>query len=443
MPRHSIVRFDSDIVQILTFKQRRSAVELTTTIPIDDFAAFLSEDRSIDYQIIIDAPNANYETITIPPVEPKLVSRIAAIEFHRLYPESPPSTAYYRPIDEVVQEGKILKRVAICMVPNDYLASILEPFIRFNKPVSLISTLPAVLANLVGRDPETSGQTLLCVYDCGDKKCIFLLEKGCITMVRYVPSQGTGWSELDLHNINMTLDYCYQSLRVNPAKTIALNSGTEPPKPLSPFTSAMDLSAYQELLQEYLPHLAVMTCTDKAGEDLRPASYLMSHAHQKILRKGIRVFCVGSLVAALLAFSSLFSILSLQSELDAARQLERTLPDLLSSYHAVQQERSAVEPLVTAMNTLQTTPTLPEALGRLPECGPGITARINSMMAGKTGDTISLRFTGIITEKSFAAAQNSFEATLACFAQLQGFTTSSKQFEQKTQTFSIELKNKP
>ncbi|HXE96013.1 MAG TPA: hypothetical protein VN642_06390 [Dongiaceae bacterium] len=441
MPLHSIVRFDSDIVQVVTFRHGGMAAERTTTIPAGDFEAFLSNDRSDDYQIIVDAPEAQYEIITIPPVEPKLVSRIAEIEFLRLYPGNPPFTAFYRPIDEVAHEGRTLKRVACCMVPNDYLDSVLEPFVRFNKSVSLITTLPAALAHMVNLDPETNSQSLLCAYDSSDRKCIFLLEKGCVTMARYVPSAGAGWSELDYHNITMTLDYCFQTLRVRPSRTIAMNGGAVEP-PLTLFSPENVMPAYHELQQEYLAHLAVMACMGKTKEDLRPDSYLTALTHQKFLRKVFLAFLAGSLVTALLAVYSLFSILSLQNQIEIAHQREHTIAELLSAYHAVQQEKSTIEPIVTAMNTLQSSPTIPELLGRLPERLPG-SARINSIMAGKSGDAISLRLSGTITEKTLAAAQNSFEAVLECFAQLQSISTGSRQFDQKTQAFTIELRSKP
>jgi len=441
MPLHSIVRFDSEIVQILSFRHSGASAERTITIPVGDFETFLSDDRSDDYQIIVNAPDAQYDVITIPPVEPKLVSRIAQIEFQRLYPGYPPFTAFFRTIDEIAQEGKTLKRVACCMAPNDYLDSVLEPFIRHNKSVTLISTLPAVLAHLVGATPETRSQTLLCGYDSSDKKCIFLLEKGCVTMVRYVPSAGAGWSEHDLQNITMTLDYCFQTLRVRPSRTITLNGGPVQP-PLTPFTPAEAVPLSHELQQEYLPHLTVMAYMGKIKEDLRPESYLTAFMHQKLLRAGVWVFSVGSFAAVLLALFSLFSILSLQSELDTARKLESTIPELLSSHHAVQQERSEVEPVVTAMNALQSSRTLPELLAGLPEFAGG-TVRVSSLNATKSGDAISLTLSGTIREKSFAGLQSRFEEMVSRLSQIRGLAVSSQQIDQKSQLFTIEMKSEP
>lgn len=444
MPLHSIVRFDSETVKILTYKQRGSSVERTTTIPNSDFEAFLAEDPSDDYQVLLDTPDVQYEIITIPPANPKLISRITEIEFRRLHPEYPPFTAFYQTIDEVTQDGKTFKRIACCMVPDDYLASVLEPFIRYNKHVTLITPLPTALAHLLAVTPDTLQQTLLSVYDSGEQKCIFLLEKGCVTMVRHVPSAGAGYSELDLQNITMTLDYCFQALRVRPSRTVALNGGEEVQlsPPLTPFTPTGIAPLSHELQEEYLPHLAVMAFMGRSKEDLRPKSYMTALRHQNLLRKGAWSFLAGSLVVALLAFNALFSILSLKSELDTARQRERTIPELLASYHAVQQERSKAEPLVTAMNAQLSTPTLPELLVTLPDFPVG-TARISSLMTKKSGDAISLNLSGTLSEKTFASLQSRFEDMLVRLAQLKGLKAATQQLDQKTQVFTIEMKNKP
>ncbi|MDD2272711.1 MAG: hypothetical protein PHP95_10155 [Desulfuromonadaceae bacterium] len=441
MSLHSIVRFDSETVQVLTFRHKGAAVQSAITISIGDFGNFLAADRSTDYQIIVDATEAQYDIITIPPVEPKLVTRIAQIEFRRLYPEYPPFTASYRPIDEVTQDGKTLRRVACCMVSKEYLDYILEPFIRHNKSVSLISTLPTALAQLVDTTPETHDRPHLYAYDGNHQKCIFLLEKGCVTMVRFVPSAGAGWGEADILNVNMTLDYCFQTLRVKPAKTIALNGAPLQP-PLTPLTPKCNVAASDDLHQEYLPHLAVMTSAGMSKEDLRPQNYITALKYQNLLRGAVWVFSIGALAASLLGIFFLFSILSLQSEIDSSRQREHAIPALLSSYNALQQERNLVEPNITTMNRLQSGQTLPELLAVIPELSQK-SVRVNSLKTDKTGGAITLILSGTITENTFAAAQSRFEEILQSLSKLQGFTISSQQFEQLSKTFTIETKSTP
>ena len=155
MPIHCIVRFDTETVKILTYKHGGAALKLATTILHSDLDAFLSGDRSDDYQLVIDSPDIQYEIINIPPANPKLIAQIAQIEFQRLHPGYPPFTAFYQPIDEVTEDGKIFKRVACCMTPDDQVSFALEPFIRHNKSVSLITPLPAALAHLLTLTPES------------------------------------------------------------------------------------------------------------------------------------------------------------------------------------------------------------------------------------------------------------------------------------------------
>ena len=263
-------------------------------------------------------------------------------------------------------------------------------------------------------------------------------------MVRHVPSEGAGYSDLDIQNITMTLDYCFQALRVRPSRTIVLNCGQDAqlPKPLTLFTPEGIIPVSHELQQEYLPNLAVIAFMAKSKKDLRPKNYLIALNHQNLLRKGAWAFLAGALVVFLLALNLIFSILSLRSELDTARQRESTIPEYLASYHDVKQERVIAEPLITAMNTQLSTPTLPELLANLPDF-PGNAVSIDSLTVKKTDDATSLHLSGTFTEKTYAALQSRFEDLLGRLSQLKELTAASQQLDQKSQVFTIEMKSKP
>ena len=440
MPHHTFVSFEPELIRVLTAKSRGDRVVHALTLSNDEFEQFLQNDRSSDYHIIINSPDAVYDTINIPPVKSNLIRTLVQNETKRLFSTQPEFTTSFRSVDEIFQDNKTMQRIACCMVPDEFLFSILEPFIRHNKRVSSIISAPTVMADLVSATIDTSNETMLCTYDGGQRKTIFLLEKGCVTLVRHVPSDGPGWNSYDIQNISMTQDYCFQSLRVRPSRTVALN-GEETEGTLTILETRLS-HLYPELYQEYLPLLAAMNLPNISSHDLRPQTYLDDLKQQKILRNIMGAFAGGSALVVLLLLYNLYSVISLNSEIDYVRQQEQTLPIILENYQTVQQQFSVIEPLIALINKVQAEPSLPALLSSMPPAPAGST-NISAIKVRSDKENSIINITGSISEKTFESMQHQFEALLSSLEKVKGITITTKQIDPKEQTFSIEATYKP
>lgn len=442
MALHTLVCIEPEFIRIITARSRGKGmrVERSLTLPQDEFDAFLACDRSSAYQIVVNPADALYETITIPPVKPALINTLVLSEIRRLYTELPPFSLAFQPIDEVFTDGKTMRRIACCMVPEQYLESVLEPFVRFNKPVCRIVSLPFILARMVCDNDHEGAATMLCAHDGKLLKTIFLLEKGGVTLVRHVPSEAYGWDNFDLQNISMTMDYCFQSLRVQPSKCLALNCG-EAEAPLTAFDSPL-IRDYPDLSREYLPLLAVMSITTGAAEDLRPAAYRAEYGQQTLLNKGILLFSVASAISATILAATFFIVISLRSDIDNIRRQERTLQVTLDAYQKARQELEGIEPLITTANAVRAEPSLPALLAMFPG-PPSSPMRLTSLKTVKEKGIVTLTLSGIIPEPTYAAMQSHFEALCASLEKMRGIRIVSKQLNATARTFSLEATQGP
>jgi hypothetical protein len=417
-----------------------STVERTLTLPEDEFEEFLAHDRSSAYQIVINTPDALYEAINLPPVKPKLIGALVQSEVRRLYTSLPPFSLAFRPIEDVFQDGKTMKRIACCMVSDEFLESVLTPFMRHNKPVSRIISLPAILAHLVCSGTDNGGETILCSHDGGLRKTIFLQEKGCVTLVRHVPSDAPGWDQHDLQHVSMTMDYCFQSLRVRPSQCLALNGG-EAEAPLKAFDSPL-VQAFSALRQEYLPLLAALNISTSDTEDLRPAAYRAEHRQQTLLNRGMLAFSAGAALSATFLAATLFSVISLGSDIEDVRRHEQTLQTTLTAHQQARQNLGEIEPLIAMTAALRAEPSLPALLAALPGPPPS-PLQLTAMKAEKSKEAINLILSGTVSEQSYAAMQNHFETLCTRLQKINGMRIISKQLNTTARTFILETAQTP
>lgn len=437
------VSFDADAIRVVKARQSKGSltVEQTIAIPATDLDLFLSTDRSPGYLLILNSPEAIFETIQIPPVENKLVGSLVQTEIKRLHPELSAFSCAWRVIGDQAVEGRTVKRVACCLLEEHLIEPILEPFIRNRKQIRQIVATPYTLARLIENSPLGTGKSLLCAHDCGSFKTIFLLEQGIVSFSRNVPSQGTGWDDLDRQNLTMTSDYCAQALRVRPEQFVTTNTD-QPPAPLLPAPLPDTAALATDTVYQYLPALAALLYPLPASEDLRPESYRQELFQQISLTNTLYFFAMATSVTLVATFFYLFSVISNMSEISRLRQQEQTLRSVHSAYQAALHTQSAIEPLLGSIKSLQAPPYLPDLLVKMP-APPAGPIQIRHFSAKKEKELISLQLSGVISETSYAGAQARFESIGANLAQVNGLTQTTRKLDPKDQTYTIEGNFKP
>jgi len=301
--------------------------------------------------------------------------------------------------------------------------------------------MPNALASMVEASATGTDSTLLCAHDGGTQKTIFALEEGAVTFVRHVPSDAPGWSEFDLQNISMTLDYCFQALRIRPTITIALNA-SEPPSPMKKFEPPEEIQRQSDISFEYQHLLAALAYPLPKEQQLLPEEYTNELANQDILSWGIKIFSTAILITVFLAAYFLYSITSLKKDIALLRLKDLDLHPVLAAYNEAAQERGKIEPLLNAISAENAMPSVPALLKILPPPPPH-PASVKFLTVKRDKDTITFQLSGAISSPNYAAAQDIFEQYALKIAAVPGVTVTTRKMESKEQTFTIEAGYKP
>jgi len=450
MARITAVSFDADGVRVVTGRRARTGfiIERFLQLATDELDHFLQQDRTQEYLVAVNLEDARFETITIPPVEPKLEATLIRSEAARQHPELLPFSCGWRIIGDLPQEGRTVRKVACCLIPHHSIEPLLKTFIRHGKTIRCLVAAPVILAKLV-RATQPTDEPLLCAHDSGSSKLLFLLEEGAVTFSRTISSQERGWDLFDRQNVAMTADYCFQSLRVRPTRVLVLNPSSEldqdgPPPRLEALQLPESLRSglAPEIMQQYQVPFMLASWPLPATINLLPDSYQSAQLQQTVLRRSSQLFAAASVVVALVIIQQLVTLRGLQTTIRDLQRNESGLTEIVQAHQNAVAQRDQAVPLLSLISALQTAPDIPDMMVAID--GLRITqTSINTLLARRDQETLTVQLTGTVTANSFAAAQERFEALLSALQQIKGVSLGPHQLDVKTQSFTIEVIRKP
>jgi len=450
MARITAVSFDADEIRVVTGRRTRSGftVERSFMLASDQLDAFLQHDRAQEYLVAVNPDNAQFETITIPPVETRLEATLIKSEAARLHPELLPFSCSWRVIGDLPQEGRTVRKVACCLVPHQSIEPVLKTFTRHGKPVSRLVVAPVALAALV-RSAANFDEPLLCAHDSGSSKLLFLLEEGAVTFSRTISSQETGWDVFDRQNVAMTADYCFQSLRVRPARVLVLNPSSEldqdgPPPRLEALQlpESLQNGLAPEIMQQYQVPFMLASWPLPVTTDLLPDSYRSARLQQTVLKLSGRLFAAASIVVALLIVQQLFALRAVTAAITDLQRRETGLTEIFQAHRAAVADRDQAAPVISVISGLQAAPDIPGTMVAINQLRVPQTS-INTLIARRDQGSLSLQLSGVITANSFAATRQQFETLQGALQQIKGITPGPYQLDLKTQAFTIEVIRTP
>lgn len=450
MPLITAVSFEADDVQIVTVQSTGAGlvIERCITLNRSEFDAFLSVDRSPEYLVAINPPEAIFETIQIPPTAKKLEATLIRSEAGRLHPELSSFACAYQVLGDTPSEGRVIRKVACCLISHQVIMPALEPFIRHNKIVRQMIATPHILSALVADVADSSSEPILCAHDDGQRKTLFLLENGVASFSRSIVSNGYGWDPLDRQNVAMTLDYCFQALRVRSTRVLVLNPLHEedpnlPPPHLEHLeTPLLFKEIAVETLNTALVPLTLAAYKFPEQYDLLPSAYSAERLKQKLFTLNFYLFAGIALCVSLLIIFRLVSISTTEETIKGMRAGETKLVDTVQDFQTAQADKNALQQMLAVWNEVQTAADIPHTLVALNNIQVD-SVQLTSLVLKREKEAVAITLAGTVNSTGYAQKQARFEAYLAALQGIQGMQTANKQMDPKGQLFTIEAVYKP
>lgn len=439
------VSFEADGVQVITVQTTRSSlvVKRTLTLQADQLDAFLASDAASTYLVAINPTETIFETLQIPPADKKLEATLVYSEAARLHPELGHFSCAYQVLGDIPGDGRIIRKVACCLISHQALLPALEPFIRNNKTVRQMVAAPHALAALVAEQLGTAHDPLLCAHDDGHSKTLFLLENGAVSFSRSIASNGYGWDPLDRQNVSMTLDYCFQALRTRANRVLLLNSdqqddADQPFPRLEPIGAPAQLADIApETRQTMLVPLALALYRFPDQQNLLPEDYCRERFKQLLFGTGSKLLAVIAAIMLLLIVFGLTSIRSTRDAIKILRAQEIHLAETVQAHQLALAEKNSLQPLLTIWNEHVAGADIPHTFATINSIATS-TVNLSSLKLKREKETVTLTLGGTISGPGFASMQEGFEAYMTALRTIHGMQITRNQLDPKGQTFTLE-----
>jgi len=426
-----------------------TAVHDVRSFPHEELGAYLLS-RRLKTCILCCNPTFFYQdTFNLPPTASRFYENLIRVEVQKSHPDLQTFTFFYRTIGDVTIDGFLLNRVAVFSYTDDSLSEYISLFSRHGKTISKIYAAPYPIFKLAAPscldDPNTPRFVIASIPN---EKMILLSMNGEPAFIRRIPSADAELHGADTENINMTIDYCFQSLRIRPAEALLLNiheSLTEPRQQIGikiRLASLPPLAALApDMAENFIaPLAAALHYADTPSLcDITPADYVTFTQGKKYLSVAIMVLFVISTILCGLILTERLAISDLKSTVAITRGQLAKAGEELESYRKLDDEAKKFGRPIEDLNKLSALISPAAALAPLytlnsPACS------LRQLSTQKGDGFIGVHLEGDLRAGSYGETQRIYEETLARLIRIPGYAINSSTVDINKKSFVIEAR---
>lgn len=451
MKRVLSLYFDGAIVQAVTVRIVGGAaiIEDARTFPFEELSEFIATCPQKSCVVCSNPQQFFQDIIHLPPAAVRHYGRLVQGKVARAHPELTSFSSIYHIIGDITLEGKPFNKMAVFSYADSFLTELISELSSAGMVISAVYAAPYVIQRLAlstcPADPELP--RIFISLQQGEK--FFLVsDNGELVFVRKIPSQHETLLPDDTSNINMTVDYCQQTLRMRPTEAVMLNQTKLSPD-LSQFVSIPlraslppGLSELPDhIAQDYLAPVAAALLVVKAPRigNILPTAYGQATVHKKMIA-GITAFTATLvLVFSMLFVKELLAVSRLESSIGRVKAVLGRSSQELASFRKLETEVGQLKLPLELVNKYNSSPNPSAALAalNLPVSGDyqikGVT--VNGVEGG-----LNVKIEGTLNSSGYSNTQALYEKLVAQVAQLPGYAAVSGKVDIKEKTVSIQAR---
>jgi hypothetical protein len=290
------------------------------------------------------------------------------------------------------------------------------------------------------------GQPVLGVVDLGANKTMFLVRDEKLSFVRVAQSDQRGMSDLDIENVNMTIAYCRQVLRLNPSRVVFLGipeSGNTDVAPIIPVATAKypsSIMAFENIITEHIiPLSALIHARGLNKSSLLPAVFHSINIQRKIMKYAIWCCVILSCLGLGYIGIQVANIFLTESEIRFVRKDISRKQFIIGEYEKVFGELQKREPLIKFMNAMNSTFDIQKVLLSLQVFSMD---HVNVVSIGIRDEKSSLfvQVEGQISAASYKDLQTNFENLIKAIKNVNEIELTNQTLDIKNRNFRVDLK---
>lgn len=450
MATHTAVSFEEKGIRIAYASTGSKKIKLQKTLLIteEEFDDFLRKESSSTFTVTADFRSIFHDIIQLPPVPDKFINKLVFNELKKRAPELGAFLFSYEFIGERFVEGRKVKEIFAVAVSEDEINSIISRFSVRGKSVDAIYPNISCIAALASAAIGKSEDAALFVSESGFAKTLFVIDKGKLLFVRKASSTGSGMRDFDVQNVNMTISYCRQTLKLNPSVVMLIGSSCleydasgDTIVPSVCMILPPNVQGRQDvILDNIFPVSALLFRKQLKSSNMLPSAYRAAQMLRIFFKVGAACFVV-------LSAAGLFA---LRSTIDRIQTHEKNISSLSAQVSAaapavaeIKKIQAQLDPLMPAINALNTSNSAPDA-------GKALSSLSGLAVKGVAVDSLSFNFDagsarisakGSIKSGSYLNTQSIFAEMIDSLGR-NGLHVVSKRLDIKDSVFNIELAQK-
>lgn len=450
-----IVSFQDHSVQIVHAKAKHDelAIEKSITLAVDELDNYLASDKSRSYTVIADFATLRQEIIYLPRTKEKYLKPLIENEIKNRFADLGECSYFYNILGlDFTYEGKKWFEIAIFLVSDEEAYALIDRFARFDKTISALFLPATPIARLADLDESPDAETTFCVADMESYKSLLLLRGGKVCFTRKVPSSGPGLTDEDVQNINMTINYCTQTLKYPPTQVLIIGEPCDTdmpdidlPIPTRWLAVPDFVRASRETVMKYLvPVAAALPVKNRREQTLLPADYSLLKARTTALAWLTMVLLLLGTLCGGYGIVKSAANRTQEKKIDALKQEAEKLTGILPAYEAQKTELEKITPFITYINKKREAPDFQKALVALSQLGKPELGRIrvkSIKMSSDAGSAI-ISLSGIIDTKTYTDLYAQHKLLLETAKKSGGLEITSEKLNLKDSSFELAARHR-
>jgi len=448
MGQQIAVSFEDERVKVVYGSLRKGTVTVqkTVTFKEEELDHWLAVEKARHFIVVCQFNAFFSDTVLLPPAKDKYLAKMVEAEIRKKFPECKDFSYFFTVLGTKEAGLRPVKEVFFYAVDNGILRNIVERFDRFNKKVTLLCPDVLALSHMVQATDQATGKTTLCMTTTEGGRTLFLLKGGELRFIRAVQSLGSDIHEMDVDNINMTISFCRQSLRVDPHQLVLVNApeGTcQLPSstiiPSVPLTYPSTICCAGGNLCEYIsPTSALLAAPKLMVNNLLPRNIRTAYRQRSLLAAGTAMFVLGILLGIGYLALNLGELSFAREKLQSVRRETPGIDALLADYRNRSASLQQLTSYVTAVNEIQAAPGIQQALAEL-KFFPMEGVTIKSVQIKSDKDSLQLHVTGSVAARTFADMRGSYQKLLNNIKKIPTMSMLSEDLNLRDGTFTLAI----
>jgi hypothetical protein len=307
---------------------------------------------------------------------------------------------------------------------------------------------------------------VLCIAETEMGKTLFLVKNGKIHFIRTAQSMESGIHDFDVQNINMTINYCRQTLKLSTSRIVFIGSAchnyhatmdlltssiswdcseifVDKDVPITCILKPINVKADGETSTEFIiPISAILPVKVPEYGNLLPLGYRSLYRQKTILAYYAAFFLLLSIIGLGYIKMKYSEIAATKKEIDSLRSEIRGMESIRIGYENRKREFDKVASLINFVNTMNSSPDIQKALVALSSIKELRDKDINivSIDINPEETIVRIKLKGSVAAANFTAMQQAYQNLIKAIKKTEGIEIVSDKIDIKDKGFQIELK---